>query len=100
MKITFEKLDKGFLVTAEDAGITERLAYENSSEAFAAVAQALGVVSVPGELRRAPNAPVAPSPDLPDLNDEAPEPALDRQPPATRRIGLTARKSAPPAGRR
>jgi hypothetical protein len=101
VKIVFEVLDRGCLVTAEDKGVTERLAYEETHEALEALASALGVTFPALQaLRRdagvSPIAPAAPMPE-PDQVLEQPE----APPPSTRRIGLMQpRKSAPPAGRR
>jgi hypothetical protein len=98
MKIVFEVLDRGCLVTAEDKGVTERLAYESPGEALIAVADALEVdLGVPRRTS-APVAPVAPAAPMPEP-ELAPE--QEQPPPSTRRIGLMQpRKSAPPAGRR
>jgi hypothetical protein len=100
MKIVFEVLDRGCLVTAEDKGVTERLAYETADEALDAVASALGVEFDRSLPKAAPGAAVAPAAPMPELE---PEMTVEQEapPPATRRIGLMLpRKSAPPAGRR
>jgi hypothetical protein len=102
MKIVFEVLDRGCLVTAEDKGVTERLAYETADEALDAVASALGVVTMtmPSLLPRGTStASPAPIPEPEPEPELAPE--QEQPPPSTRRIGLMQpRKSAPPAGRR
>jgi hypothetical protein len=97
LKIIFEVLDRGCLVTAEDKGITERLAYETADEALDAVASALGVeIGVP----RARPVAVAPAAPMPEPEPEL-APEQEQPPPSTSRIGLMQpRKSAPPAGRR
>lgn len=108
MKITYEQLDRGILVTADDNGTLEHLAFEDANEAHAAVGQALGVGRAPETPRNAPRAPVAPSPESEYVADDAqerlpPQAANEergRLAPATRRVGLMQpKKSAPPAGR-
>lgn len=102
MKITFEKLDQGYLVTAEANGQVERLAFMEPESAFAAVSDALGIVHP--EPARPPltnparyHAAAAPAPELPEQVQTAP---VDEPPPASGRRGLLQpRKSPPPAGR-
>lgn len=102
VKIIFETLDRGVLVTAEDQGVTERLAYATSAEALDAVAQALGVPLHQHALEKPLRTPVAPTPDDRYAEEGIPQADLPpAAPPPTRRIGLSQpRKSAPPVGRR
>jgi hypothetical protein len=97
LKIVFEVLDRGCLVTAEDKGVTERLAYETADDALDAVASALGI-EIAGARTPSPQ-PVAPAAPMPEPDQILEQP--EAPPPSTRRIGLMQpRKSAPPAGRR